>query len=56
MTQEKLSLRLPVVFNCGPMTTEESLKKYCILLSGDDKEDSDRVRKVVTAVVEGAIR
>ena len=56
MTQEKLSLRLPVVFQCGPGTTEENLKKYCILLTGDEKGDPERVKKVVTGVIEGEIR
>lgn len=56
MTQEKLSLQLPVMFNCGPETTQEGLKKYCILLTGNDKVDSEHFRNVVTGVAEGEIR
>jgi hypothetical protein len=56
MTQEKLSLQLPVSFNCGPECSQEGLKKYCILLTGNDRIDSEHVKNVVTGVVEGEIR
>jgi flotillin len=56
MTQEKLSLALPVMFTVGPEAATEKLKKYCILLTGNAEQDSVHVRNVVRGVIEGEIR
>jgi flotillin len=56
MTQEKLSLALPVMFTIGPESVEEKLKKYSILLTGNAEQDSLHVRNVVRGVIEGEIR
>lgn len=56
MTQEKLSLALPVMFTVGPEAQIESLKKYCILLTGDPKRDGIHVQNVIRGVIEGEIR
>jgi hypothetical protein len=56
MTQEKLSLALPVMFTVGPEDDVEKLKKYCILLTGNHKQDETHVRNVVKGVIEGEIR
>lgn len=56
MTQEKLSLALPVMFTVGPEAVEEKLKKYSILLRGNADQDSLHVQNVVRGVIEGEIR
>jgi hypothetical protein len=56
MTQEKLSLVLPVSFTVGPEAKESSLKKYSILLTGNRPADSQHVQNVITGVIEGEIR
>jgi hypothetical protein len=56
MTQEKLSLELPVMFTVGPGDTAAQVKKYCILLQGNHKNDSLYVQNVIKGVVEGEIR
>ena len=56
MTQEKLSLALPVMFTVGPEASKEKLKKYSILLTGNDRHDSSHVQNVVRGVIEGEIR
>jgi hypothetical protein len=56
MTQEKLSLALPVMFTVGPENDVEKLKKYCILLTGNPAEDEEHVQNVIRGVIEGEIR
>ena len=56
MTQEKLSLALPVMFTVGPEAVKEKLKKYSILLTGNEKRDSSHVQNVIRGVIEGEIR
>jgi flotillin len=56
MTQEKLSLALPMVCTVGPEDTEEKLRKYAILLTGDPQQDANHVQNVIKGVVEGEIR
>jgi len=56
MTQEKLSLALPVMFTVGPEATVEKLKKYAILLTGNHRADSEHVQNVIRGVIEGEIR
>ena len=56
MTQEKLSLALPVSFTVGPEATEVALQRYSILLTGNRLNDSQHVQNVITGVIEGEIR
>jgi flotillin len=56
MTQEKLSLALPVMFTVGPEASKEKLKKYSILLTGNQDKDILHVHNVVRGVIEGEIR
>ena len=56
MTQEKLSLTLPIMCTVGPDNDIPKLKKYCLLLSGDSKQDTDHVQNVIRGVIEGEIR
>jgi flotillin len=56
MTQEKLSLALPVMFTVGPEDSVEKLKNYAILLTGNTKQDSSHVQNVIKGVIEGEIR
>jgi hypothetical protein len=56
MTQEKLSLALPVMFTVGPEDSVEKLKKYAILLTGNAQRDSTHVQNVIKGVIEGEIR
>jgi len=56
MTQEKLSLALPVMFTVGPESDVDKLKKYATLLTGDPDVDSEHVKNVIRGVIEGEIR
>lgn len=56
MTQEKLSLALPVMFTVGPESEVEKLKRYSILLTGNHRADSEHVQNVIRGVIEGEIR
>jgi flotillin len=56
MTHEKLSLALPVMFTVGPESDPETLKKYCLLLTGNPRQDSEHVQNVIRGVIEGEIR
>ena len=56
MTQEKLSLALPVMFTVGPESDVDKLKKYAILLTGNQRVDSIHVQNVIRGVIEGEIR
>jgi flotillin len=56
MTQEKLSLALPVMFTVGPESEVDKLKKYAILLTGNQRVDSTHVQNVIRGVIEGEIR
>lgn len=56
MTQEKLSLALPVMCTVGPENVEDQLKKYAILLTGNGQRDSAHVQQVIKGVIEGEIR
>jgi flotillin len=56
MTQEKLSLSLPVTFTVGPEDNIATLRKYCILLTGNVQADAKHVQNVIRGVIEGEIR
>jgi len=56
MTQEKLSLTLPIMCTVGPGEEIPQLKKYCMLLTGDKRTDDDHVENVIKGVIEGEIR
>src|SRR5271167_2117824 len=56
MTQEKLSLALPVMFTVGPEDSVDKLKRYAILLTGNTQGDSAHVQNVIKGVIEGEIR
>jgi flotillin len=56
MTQEKLSLTLPIMCTVGPEDDIPQLKKYCMLLTGNEESDHEHVENVIKGVIEGEIR